>query len=101
MAALIRPQAQMMEALLRQNIELLDFLRTRFERDRVMVAHLASATEAGDVMSLWAEFMQRSLADYGSETHKLAASVTDIAQQAVRSASDETAAIGKVLHPKA
>lgn len=101
LAGLIRPQAQMMEALLRQNIEVLDFLRNRVERDRAMVARLAAATESGEVMSLWAEFWQRSLADYGAEANKLSAAVGDIAQQAVRSATEETAAIGKALHSKA
>lgn len=101
MAALIRPQAQFMEAMLRQNIEVLDFLRTRLERDRSMVAHLAQATEAGEVLSLWSEFLQRGMADYGTETNKLAAATSEIAQQAVRSATEETAAIGKVLKPKA
>ena len=100
-SALIRPQAKMMEALLKQNIEVLAFLRARYERDLGLVARMADATESGEVMSLWSEFWQRTLADYGTETNKLAASVSEIAQQAVRSATEEAAAVGAAIKPKA
>ena len=63
-SALIRPQAKMMEALLKQNIEVLAFLRSRYERDLGLVSRMADATESGEVMSLWSEFWQRTLADY-------------------------------------
>lgn len=100
-SALIRPQAKMMEALLKQNIEVLAFLRSRYERDLGLVSRMADATESGEVMSLWSEFWQRTLADYGTETNKLAASVSEIAQQAVRSATEEAAAVSATIKPKA
>ncbi|SEM63812.1 Phasin protein [Gemmobacter aquatilis] len=99
-SALIRPQAKMMEALLKQNIEVLAFMRARYERDLGLVSRMADATESGEVMSLWSEFWQRTLADYGTETNKLAASVSEIAQQAVRSATEEAAAVGATIKPK-
>lgn len=99
-AALIKPQAQLMEAMFRQNIEMLDFMRARLERDRAHVAKLAAASESGDVMSLWAEFWQKTLADYSTETSKLAASATDIAQQAVKTATSEATAVADVLKQK-
>ena len=100
MAVMVRPQAQMMEAMLKQQIEVLDFLRARCERDRAMVAKLTTATEGNEVMSLWTEFMQRMMADYTTETTKLATSVSEIAQQAVRTATDEAAAVAENLKPK-
>lgn len=99
-AAVIKPQAQMMEAMFKQNIELLDFLRARFERDRAMVAKLAHASETGDVMTLWAEFWQKTLADYSTETSKLAASASELAEQAVRSASAEASALSSAMKQK-
>lgn len=101
LAVVIKPQAQMMEALLKQQIEVLDFLRARYERDRALVSKLATATESNEVMSLWSDFWQRTLADYTTETTKLATSVTEIAQQAVRSATDEATAVAENLKPKA
>ena len=99
-AALGKPQAQMMEAMFRQNIEMLDFLRARFERDRALVAKMAAASESGDVMTLWAEFWQKTLADYSSETSKLASTATELAEQAVRSATAEAAALSETLKAK-
>ncbi|MBW0157208.1 phasin family protein [Sedimentimonas flavescens] len=93
MSMFLRPQARMAEALLKQNIETLDFLKTRFERDRSMLADLADAKDPNEAMALWTTFWQRMLSDYSTETNKLAASVTEIAEQAVRTATEEGNAI--------
>jgi len=85
----LRPQVQLAEAMLKQNIETLDFLKTRFERDRLMLAKLAETQDPAQAMELWAGFWQAMLSDYAGETNKLAASITEIAEQAVRTATEE------------
>ncbi len=89
----LRPQVQLAEAMLKQNIETLDFLKTRFERDRLMLEKLAQTQDPTQAMELWTGFWQAMLSDYAGETNKLAASVTEIAEQAVRTATEEGEAL--------
>ena len=100
MNALIAPQLRMAEALIAQNIETLGFLRERFERDREMLARLQQTADPMAAMTLWGEFWQRMLTDYSLETTKLATSVTNIAQTAVRSTTEEAEAIAKAATGK-
>jgi hypothetical protein len=51
-------------------------------------------------MSLWSEFLQRMMTDYSSETTRLAASATEIAEKAVRAATEEGASLAETLKPK-
>ena len=99
MAAMIRPQARMVEALLKQNIEALDFLRARFEKDRDLMDRLATAEDPSALMGLWTEFWQRMMSDYSSETGKLATSMAAIAEEALKSATDEGKAMSAALKP--
>lgn len=92
-ATFFAPQARMAEAMLKQNIEMLDFLKARFERDRAMLEDLANATDPADATALWQDFWQRMLTDYSVETNKLAASATEIAEQALRTATEEGEAL--------
>jgi len=92
----VKPQAKMAEALINQNIEALEFLKERFEKDRAMLETLSEAATPTEAMSLWQGFWQRMLTDYSTETNKLAASVSAIAEQAIRSASEEGAALMNV-----
>ncbi|AOZ69622.1 hypothetical protein LPB142_10090 [Rhodobacter xanthinilyticus] len=99
MAMFLRPQVRMAEALLKQNVEVLDFLKVRFERDRALMGELAKAADPQEAMAIWSGFWQGALGDYASETNKLAAAVTEIAEQAVRTATEEGAALTKVMTP--
>ena len=99
MATFLRPQARMMEAMMAQNIEALDFVRTRFETDRAMMAQLAETAEPSAVMGLWSDFWQRMLADYTTETGKLASSMSSIAEQALKSAGEEGKALTDAMAP--
>lgn len=92
-AMFFKPQARMAEAMIKQNIEMLEFLKARFERDRLMLEDLANAKDQTAAMGLWQDFWQRMLSDYSVETNKLAASATEIAEQAIRTASEEGAAL--------
>lgn len=90
---LFAPQARMAEAMLKQNIEMLDFLKARFERDRAMLEDLANAKDQAQAATLWEDFWQRMLTDYSVETNKLAATATEIAETALRSATEESEAL--------
>lgn len=97
---LMRPQARMAEALLRQNIEILGFVKDRMERDRALLAELSTLRDPAAALNLWSEFWQHALSDYTAETTKLAKSVGEIAEQAMRNAGEETAALAKVATGK-
>lgn len=94
------PQARMAEALIKHNIEMLEFLKTRFERDRALLDDLAKARSQAEAGQLWQEFWGRMLSDYSSETNKLAASASEIAETALRSASEEGAALVAAARPE-
>ncbi|TNE85375.1 hypothetical protein [Thioclava sp. L04-15] len=94
------PQLKMMEALISQNIEVLDFLKARFERDQEMVGRLADEADPLKAMGLWGEFWQRTASDYATEMSKLATSMTSIAERAVRTATEEGEAIAKATSGK-
>lgn len=100
MNSMMSPQLKMMEALIAQNIEMLDFLKTRFERDQDMVGKLADEADPLKAMSLWGEFWQRAASDYATEMSKLATSMTGIAERAVRTATEEGEAIAKATSGK-
>ena len=70
----MKPQARMAESLLKHNIEMLEFLKARFERDREMLDELADAGSAAEAMAMWQGFWQKMLTDYSVETNMLAAS---------------------------
>ncbi|KEO51705.1 phasin family protein [Thioclava pacifica] len=100
MSSMMAPQLKMMEAVISQNIEVLDFLKSRFERDQEMVGKLADEADPLKAMSLWGEFWQRTASDYATEMSKLATSMTSIAERAVRSATEEGEAIAKATSGK-
>jgi hypothetical protein len=62
-AAMLRAQARMMDSILKQNIEVLDFLRTRFEKDRAIFNDLAANHDPARAMELLQAFWNRSLSD--------------------------------------
>jgi len=87
------PQARMAEAVLAQNIEMLEFLKTRFERDRAMLADLAKVSDPLVAGKMWQDFWTRMFTDYQTETTKMAAHAGEIAETALRSATEESAAM--------
>ena len=61
--AVMRAQAKMMDALLRQNIELLEFLKSRYEKDRTLLSALKHAENPNDMKTLWSGFGSRAQTD--------------------------------------
>ena len=101
LAALLRPQARMAEVVLAQNLQVLDFYRTRFEKDRALMAEMAQESDPHALLFAWTGFWQGMVVDYAAEMGKLASSMAAVADQAVRSATDEGKALGTVLKPAA
>lgn len=93
MAAMTRMQSHVFDAFMRQNIEMLDFLRARFERDRKLVADISAVEDPQEAARLWQDFWREAMADYSGESTKLAGIMSGVAQDAVRKVSEEATEI--------
>lgn len=91
--AILRAQARMMDSILRQNIEVLDFLRTRFEKDRAIFNDLAANTDPARAIELLQSFWNRSLSDYADEAGKLGALTAATAEQIAEGIAEEATAL--------
>lgn len=68
---LTRMQGIVFDAVMRQNIAVLDFLKLRFERDRDIARRLAAAREPQEAIRLWSDFWTRAAQDYATEPTQL------------------------------
>lgn len=93
MTAVTRMQGKMVDAVLRQNIETLDFLKERFEKDRALIATMVEKKDPSAVMHLLTEFWQKAMEDYANETGKLTATMASATEQAIEELTEE----GKAL----
>ena len=91
--AAVRAQARMMDAILKQNIEVLDFLKQRYEKDRALFTSLAKAEKPNDVMELWSGFWSNAMSDYSNEAGKLGALAAATAEQVMEGISEEASAL--------
>ncbi len=91
--AILRAQARMMDSILKQNIEVLDFLRTRFEKDRAIFNDFAANDDPARAMELLQAFWNRSLSDYADEAGKLGALTAAAAEQLVEGIAEEATAL--------
>ncbi|MDV7269920.1 hypothetical protein RYZ20_03295 [Thioclava sp. A2] len=101
LARMMRPQMAFASALIDYNLETLDFLRTRFERDKEMLGQIGKTLDPVQAASLWSEFWQRAASDYSVESSKLATALQSISQQAVRTMAEEGEALAGAVSPKA
>lgn len=69
--SMAKAQGQVVDAMLKSNIEMLGFVRDRLEKDRAIVAALAGARDPAEAAQLWSDFWQKAMADYGDESGKL------------------------------
>lgn len=99
MATMTRMQGHMFDTVMRQNIEVLDFLKARFERDRALMGELAGAEDPGTASKLWSDFMQQAMSDYSEETGKLTGMMAELTADAVRRMNDEAYAAMKTAEP--
>jgi len=91
-----KAQGQVMDAMMKQNIEVLTFVKERMERDREMVAQLAAAKDPAEAAEIWSGFWQRAMADYGDESGKLSEMVSGMASEVLGAVNPAAAeALGK------
>ncbi|MCR9152427.1 MAG: phasin family protein [Rhodobacteraceae bacterium] len=76
-----KAQGQVVDEMMKQNIEVLGFVKERMEKDRAMVAALASAKDPAEAAEVWSGFWQKAMADYGDETGKLSEMVQGLAAE--------------------
>jgi len=79
--SMAKAQGQVVDAMLKSNIEVLGFVRERLEKDREIVAALAGAKDPTQAAQLWSEFWQKAMADYGDESGKLSEMVAGLGRE--------------------
>ncbi|PKP69236.1 MAG: hypothetical protein CVT82_11855 [Alphaproteobacteria bacterium HGW-Alphaproteobacteria-4] len=92
MQGMMRAQAKMMDAVLRQSIEALDFIKARYEKDRALYAALAAAGDAQASAKVWTDFMQRATSDYADEAGRLSALAAVTTEQVIEGVTEEVKA---------
>ncbi|WP_372839981.1 hypothetical protein [Phaeovulum sp.] len=86
---MMRAQARIMDAVLRQSIESIDFLKTRYEKDRALYAALAQAEDSQQISAIWSEFLAGATSDYSAEAGKLSALAAVTTEEIVEGIDDE------------
>ena len=89
MTTVVKMQGHMFDALMKQNIEMLDFVRTRFERDRALVAKIAATEDPVESQRLLGEFWQKAVSDYTDESGKMTGMVAELTSDAARQMRDD------------
>lgn len=92
MASMARMQGHVLDAVMKQNIEVLDFLKARFERDRKLVGEMSAVGDPAEASKLWADFWQKAARDYASETEKLSGAFAELAADTVNRVNEEAVA---------
>jgi len=92
-AAIMQAQIRMMDSVLRQNIEALDFVKQRFEKDRAMMAQLAEVKDPAEAMKVMESFWSSSVSDYADEAGKMGALTAATAEQIVEGLTEEAQAL--------
>ncbi|MCC5975110.1 MAG: phasin family protein [Rubellimicrobium sp.] len=92
-SAIMKAQIRMMDSVLRQNIEALDFMKTRFEKDRALLDELATSQDPAEAMKLVQSFWTRTMTDYADEAGKMGALSAATAEQIVEGLTAEARAL--------
>jgi hypothetical protein len=90
---MMRAQARMMDAVLRQNIEALDFLKKRFEQDRALLETIAKSGAGPDATTAWTTFWQRAMSDYQAEAGRMGAFAAATTEQMIEGLTAEAKAM--------
>lgn len=89
----MQAQVRMMDAVLKQNIEALEFLKNRFEKDRAMLEELASAQDAAAAGAVLTGFWQKLASDYMQEAGRLGSLMQATAQEIGEGVGDEVRSV--------
>lgn len=93
MLTMARIQGRVLDAMLQQNIQMLDFLKGRFENDRKLAEALAAAEGAEAALAIWGDFWRQAVEDYATEPQRLSRVAASAADEAIRLARQEAAAV--------
>ena len=88
-----RLQANAMKAALRYNVEALDFVKHRVEKDIKLFDDLSSSDGLKDAFDVYAGFMEGALAEYSGETGKFATLGSKIASETADEVRREAKAV--------
>lgn len=97
MAAMMQAQGKMFDTMLRQNIEMLDFMKMRFERDRALLSAFAEVRKPDEAPPLWSDFWQGLMADYANEATKLTAMMATTREEMIEGLTKEGQAMAGVM----
>jgi hypothetical protein len=79
-----RLQAQAYRAVMRYQIEMLDFLKHRFERDVKFLDDLAASAELHDTFDVMTNFIQNAATEYAAEAGKVATIGSKLSSETAR-----------------
>lgn len=82
--ATARLQAQTFRSAMRFQIEMLGFLKHRFEQDVRFMDDLVASTELNDAFDVVTDFMQNTAAEYTSEAGKMASIGSKLTSETAR-----------------
>lgn len=78
--------AQAYKAAMRYHIEVLGFMKDRFEQDLRLVDDAFGKSDLFGAFEVWSDFLQNAATEYASETNKLAVMGSKIGAEAARGA---------------
>ena len=88
-----RLQANAVKAALRYNVEALDFVKHRVEKDIKLLDDLSSSDGLKDAFDVYAGFMEGAFAEYSGETSKFASLGSKIASETADEVRREAKAV--------
>ncbi|QDZ01357.1 phasin family protein [Nitratireductor mangrovi] len=88
-----RLQAHGFKAMMRYQIEMLDFLKHRFEQDVKLVDDLVSSSEFNDAFDVCSDFFQNAAIEYSEEMGKVASIGSKLASEAASRVRTETESV--------
>ncbi len=89
-ASMARLQAHAAKAVIDCNIEAVDFVKHRLNRDADLVARMAASRDFGEMLGVYSDFWQKALDEYSDEAGKLASLNTRAAQATAAEIAQET-----------
>jgi hypothetical protein len=92
-AGVMRAQARMMDAVMRQNIEALEFLKKRFEEDRKLLTQIAETPDGAKASAAWSDFWHRAMSDYTAEAGRMGSFAAATTEQMIEGLTEEARAL--------
>ena len=93
--AFARFQEHGIRAVLRYQIEALEFIQNRYQKDIRLMDDLAASAEHGDMFDICTDFIREAISDYGEEAAKLASLESRLASEAAKDIRSETRSIAE------